>query len=101
MENASASAFASLVALTDAARLDGNSRVELSSAVPPGLKNAASDSPAIKDYLARHKASAANGAEPDRWASAVTYASLQMLQQLEKLHDTMESAPRFPARKEG
>ena len=39
------------------------------------------DSPAIKDYLARHKASAANGAEPDRWASAVTYASLQMLQQ--------------------
>jgi branched-chain amino acid transport system substrate-binding protein len=36
---------------------------------------------AIKDYLARHKASAANGAEPDRWASAVTYASLQMLQQ--------------------
>ncbi|WP_441280681.1 amino acid ABC transporter substrate-binding protein [Tardiphaga sp. 862_B3_N1_1] len=39
------------------------------------------DSPAIKDYLARHKASAANGAEPDRWASAVTYAGLQMLQQ--------------------
>jgi branched-chain amino acid transport system substrate-binding protein len=39
------------------------------------------DSPAIKDYLARHKASAANGAEPDRWASAVTYASLQILQQ--------------------
>jgi branched-chain amino acid transport system substrate-binding protein len=38
------------------------------------------DSPGIKDYLARHKASA-NGAEPDRWASAVTYASLQMLQQ--------------------
>jgi branched-chain amino acid transport system substrate-binding protein len=38
------------------------------------------DSPLIKDYLARHKASA-NGAEPDRWASAVTYASLQMLQQ--------------------
>ena len=38
------------------------------------------DSPAIKDYLARHKASA-NGTEPDRWASAVTYASLQMLQQ--------------------
>jgi branched-chain amino acid transport system substrate-binding protein len=39
------------------------------------------DSPAIKDYLARHKASSANGAEPDRWASSVTYASLQMLQQ--------------------
>lgn len=39
------------------------------------------DSPAIKDYLARHKALAANGVEPDRWASAVTYAGLQMLQQ--------------------
>jgi branched-chain amino acid transport system substrate-binding protein len=39
------------------------------------------DSPAIKDYLARHKAASANGAEPDRWASSVTYASLQMLQQ--------------------
>jgi branched-chain amino acid transport system substrate-binding protein len=38
------------------------------------------DSAPIKDYLARHKASA-GGAEPDRWASAVTYASLQMLQQ--------------------
>jgi branched-chain amino acid transport system substrate-binding protein len=39
------------------------------------------DSAPIKDYLARHKAASANGAEPDRWASAVTYASLQMLQQ--------------------
>jgi branched-chain amino acid transport system substrate-binding protein len=39
------------------------------------------DSAPIKDYLARHKAASPNGAEPDRWASAVTYASLQMLQQ--------------------
>ncbi len=46
-----------------------------------GIGGWSGDSPAIKDYLARHKASAANGAEPDRWASAVTYASLQMLQQ--------------------
>ena len=38
------------------------------------------DSPAIKDYLARHKAGQWRQ-EPDRWASAVTYASLQMLQQ--------------------
>lgn len=38
------------------------------------------DSAPIKDYLARHKA-ANDGREPDRWASAVTYASLQMLQQ--------------------
>lgn len=46
-----------------------------------GIGGWSGDSPAIKDYLARHKAAAANGAEPDRWASAVTYASLQMLQQ--------------------
>lgn len=45
-----------------------------------GIGGWSGDSPAIKDYLARHKASA-KGAEPDRWASAVTYASLQMLQQ--------------------
>jgi branched-chain amino acid transport system substrate-binding protein len=44
-----------------------------------GIGGWSGDSPAIKDYLARHKASAANGAEPDRWASSVTYASLQML----------------------
>jgi len=37
------------------------------------------DSPQLKDYLARHKA--ATGAEPDRWASPITYASLQVLQQ--------------------
>jgi len=38
------------------------------------------DSPAIKTYLAKHK-EANGGKEPDRWASAVTYAGLQMLQQ--------------------
>ena len=37
------------------------------------------DSPQLKDYLKRHVAE--NGAEPDRWANPVTYASLQMLQQ--------------------
>ena len=37
------------------------------------------DSPLLKDYLARHKA--ATGKEPDRWASSITYASLQVLQQ--------------------
>ena len=46
-----------------------------------GIGGWSGDSAAIKDYLARHKAASANGAEPDRWASAVTYASLQMLQQ--------------------
>jgi len=37
------------------------------------------DSPAWKDYLKRHVA--VIGGEPDRWASPVTYSSLQMLQQ--------------------
>ena len=37
------------------------------------------DSPAIKDYFKRHVASA--GREPDRWASAVCYSGLQVLQQ--------------------
>jgi branched-chain amino acid transport system substrate-binding protein len=37
------------------------------------------DSPAIKDYFKRHQA--AIGREPDRWASAVTYAGLQAFQQ--------------------
>jgi branched-chain amino acid transport system substrate-binding protein len=38
-----------------------------------------SDSPQFKDFVKRHVA--ANGAEPDRWANPVAYASLQMLQQ--------------------
>ncbi|WP_315812213.1 amino acid ABC transporter substrate-binding protein [Bradyrhizobium sp. SZCCHNR2028] len=37
------------------------------------------DAVPLKDYLARHKA--ATGQEPDRWASPITYASLQVLQQ--------------------
>jgi branched-chain amino acid transport system substrate-binding protein len=42
------------------------------------------DSPPLKEYLARHKA--VTGQEPDRWASSITYASLQVLQQaLEKV----------------
>lgn len=36
-------------------------------------------SPAIADYFERH--AKANGVPPDSWASAVTYASLQVLQQ--------------------
>jgi branched-chain amino acid transport system substrate-binding protein len=35
--------------------------------------------PGMQDYFARHKA--LNKGEPDRWASAATYAGLQMLQQ--------------------
>lgn len=37
------------------------------------------DSPPLKDYFARHKA--ATNKDPDRWASSITYASLQVLQQ--------------------
>jgi branched-chain amino acid transport system substrate-binding protein len=37
------------------------------------------DSPALKAYLKRH--TEAIGREPDRWASPVTYVSLEMLQQ--------------------
>jgi branched-chain amino acid transport system substrate-binding protein len=37
------------------------------------------DAPALKDYLKRH--AEAVGREPDRWASPITYASLQVLQQ--------------------
>ncbi|NRF67714.1 amino acid ABC transporter substrate-binding protein [Aquincola sp. S2] len=37
------------------------------------------DSPRMKDYLARFKA--ANGKDAENWASPVTYASLQVLQQ--------------------
>lgn len=37
------------------------------------------DAPALKDYFRRHVE--ALGREPDRWASPITYASLQVLQQ--------------------
>jgi branched-chain amino acid transport system substrate-binding protein len=37
------------------------------------------DSPALKDFLKRHQE--VNGSDPDRWASPVTYSSLQMLHQ--------------------
>ncbi len=37
------------------------------------------ESPAIRDYFARHEAFA--GKAPDSWASAITYASLEMLEQ--------------------
>ena len=49
------------------------------------------DSPPLKDYLQRHKA--ATGKEPDRWASPITYASLQVLQQaIEKVGKTDRTA---------
>lgn len=38
------------------------------------------DAPGMRDYIARHK-DVNKGAEPDRWASAKTYAGLQALQQ--------------------
>jgi len=44
-----------------------------------GLGGIDGESPRIKDYLARFKA--ANGKDSENWASPVTYASLQVLQQ--------------------
>jgi branched-chain amino acid transport system substrate-binding protein len=38
------------------------------------------DAPGMREYIARHK-EVNKGAEPDRWASAKTYAGLQALQQ--------------------
>ncbi|MEX0696786.1 MAG: amino acid ABC transporter substrate-binding protein [Dongiaceae bacterium] len=44
-----------------------------------GIGGVNPDDPKFKEYFERHVA--LTGAEPDRWASPVTYASLQMLQQ--------------------
>jgi len=44
-----------------------------------GVGGVDAGTPRFQDYLRRHVASA--GREPDRWASAITFASLQMLQQ--------------------
>ena len=45
------------------------------------------DGPGMREYIARHK-EVNNGAEPDRWASAKTYAGLQALQQaIERVGD--------------
>jgi branched-chain amino acid transport system substrate-binding protein len=49
------------------------------------------DSPRIKDYLARFKA--AHGKDSENWASPVTYASLQVLQQaIERVGSTNREA---------
>ena len=44
----------------------------------------------MKQYIAHHKA--VNGREPDRWASLVTYASLQALQQAIEKAGTVDKA---------
>jgi len=44
-----------------------------------GLHATRADAPALKAYLKRH--TEVTGREPDRWASPITYASLQVLQQ--------------------
>ncbi len=46
--------------------------------------------PAVKQYIAHHKA--VIGREPDRWASLVTYASLQALQQAIEKAGTVDKA---------
>lgn len=44
-----------------------------------GIGGVDPDSPGMRDYVRRHREF--RGIEPDRWASPVTYASLEMLQQ--------------------
>ena len=44
-----------------------------------GIGGVNGDSPRFRDYVRRHQA--ATGREPDRWASAITFASLEMLGQ--------------------
>ena len=44
-----------------------------------GIGGSNADLPSLKKYIEHHKA--VMGREPDRWASPVTYASLQVLQQ--------------------
>jgi branched-chain amino acid transport system substrate-binding protein len=44
-----------------------------------GIGGSNADLPSLKKYIEHHKAVV--GREPDRWASPVTYASLQVLQQ--------------------
>ena len=44
-----------------------------------GIGGVNANTPAMRDYFTRHEA--VTGAKPDSWASAVTYASLQVLQQ--------------------
>jgi hypothetical protein len=52
-----------------------------------GIGGSNADLPSLKKYIEHHKAVV--GREPDRWASPVTYASLQVLQQaIEKVGST-------------
>ena len=44
-----------------------------------GIGGSNADLPSLKKYIEHHKE--VMGREPDRWASPVTYASLQVLQQ--------------------
>lgn len=56
-----------------------------------GIGGVDPDSDAIKDYFERH--TEVTGNPPDSWASAVTYASLQMLQQaIERVGDVDRDA---------
>lgn len=53
----------------------------------------------IQHYLQRHKE--VNGQEPDRWASAVTYATLQVLQQAIEMAGTLDRAEVLAAIRQG
>lgn len=58
------------------------------------------DDPKVADYIARHK-EAANGAGPDFWASATTYAGLQVLGQAIEASGSKDRATVVEAIKNG
>jgi branched-chain amino acid transport system substrate-binding protein len=55
-----------------------------------GIGGWAADAPALKAYFKRH--TEVIGREPDRWASPITYASLQVLQQAIERVGTLDRA---------
>lgn len=57
------------------------------------------ENPKIADYIARHEASAGSG--PDYWASATTYAGLQVLEQAIEAAGTLDRAEVIEAIKNG
>jgi branched-chain amino acid transport system substrate-binding protein len=57
------------------------------------------DDPKIADYIERHQASAGSG--PDYWASATTYAGLQVLEQAIEAAGTLDRAEVIEAIKSG
>ncbi|GGA54714.1 twin-arginine translocation pathway signal protein [Nitratireductor aestuarii] len=64
-----------------------------------GIGGVNTDDPKVKDYMERHQASAGQG--PDFWASATTYAGLQVLEQAIEQAGTKDRAAVVQAIKDG